>query len=86
MTSSIESVLTRIQALLQVHFNLAPADLAPERPLESLGIDSLAAVEFMLELEDTFRVSLAKERTDVVTVGDIAAVVQRAMSRTGSGV
>jgi acyl carrier protein len=48
--------------------------------LVDLGIDSLAAIEFMFELENQFKVSLSDERTELVTVGDIVTVVEHAFS------
>jgi acyl carrier protein len=79
-SATSSTTLERVQGLLQAHFSLAPEQVQPETPLTDLGIDSLAAIEFMFELENQFKVSLSDERTELVTVADIVAVVERAFS------
>jgi acyl carrier protein len=73
-------MLQQVQALLQTHFSLTAEQVQPETPLVDLGIDSLAAIEFMFQLENEFKVSLSDERTELVTVSDIVAVVRHAFS------
>jgi acyl carrier protein len=76
-------VMSEIRALMQERFSLTPEQLAPEKALANLGIDSLGALEFMFELEDKFGISFGEDRDSVVTVGDVAAVVQRALDARG---
>ena len=61
-------------------FGLAPDAVRPEAELEQLGVDSLAAIEFMFELEDHFKIRLADERTPIKTVQDVIDVVEKAQS------
>lgn len=75
--------LMRVQELLQAHFSLTSEQVHPDTPLVDLGIDSLAAIEFMFELESQFKVTLSDERTELVTVADIVAVVEHAFSSAG---
>jgi acyl carrier protein len=79
-------VLTEIQTLLQQRFGLSCDEVAPEHTLDSVGIDSLTAVELMFELEDKFGISLAEERADVKTIADVASVVERALRGKESAV
>jgi acyl carrier protein len=72
-------VLSEIRALMQERFSLQPEQLAPENALANLGIDSLGALEFMFDLEDKFGIAFGEDRDSVVTVGDVAAVVERAL-------
>ena len=72
-------VMQDIRVLMQERFSVAPEQLAPENPLANLGIDSLSALEFMFELEDRFGIALGEDRVSAVTVGDVAAMVQRAL-------
>jgi acyl carrier protein len=72
-------VMSEIRALMQERFSLQTEQLAPENALANLGIDSLAALEFMFDLEDKFGIAFGEDRDSVVTVGDVAAVVQRAL-------
>jgi acyl carrier protein len=54
MTDTFE----RVKALMVREFQLDPAAIAPTVPLDALGVDSLAALEFLFALEDEFHVSL----------------------------
>jgi acyl carrier protein len=80
ISANSSTTLERVQELLQAHFSLAPEQVQPDTPLVDLGIDSLAAIEFMFELENQFKVSLSDERTELVTVADIVSVVEHAFS------
>ncbi|HEY5291373.1 MAG TPA: acyl carrier protein [Burkholderiales bacterium] len=80
VSANSPTTLERVQTLLQAHFSLAPEQVHADTPLADLGIDSLAAIEFMFELENQFKVSLSDERTELVTVADIVAVVEHAFS------
>jgi acyl carrier protein len=71
------TALQRVQRLMAERFGLPPAQLAAGRPLDELGIDSLAITEFMFELEQEFGVKVPYEETEVSTVGDIAAALER---------
>lgn len=66
--------------MLSSEFELPVERLRPEQSLHELGIDSLAAIEFMFEIEDRFSITL-DERSDVSTVSDIAVLVEAAMQR-----
>lgn len=74
----MQSTLPQIQQMLQEHFSLSPEKVLPGQTLADLGIDSLAAIEFMFSLEDAFGVSLSEERGELRTVADIVAVVEKA--------
>jgi acyl carrier protein len=60
---------------------LTEEQLRPEQNLEEIGIDSLAIVEFMFDLEDQFGIRLTDERTPVKTIQDIADMIDRAISQ-----
>lgn len=73
-------ILSEIQTMLSTAFELPMERLRPEQSLEELGIDSLAAIEFIFEIEDRFSITVA-ERPRVATVNDIAVLVDAAMGR-----
>jgi acyl carrier protein len=81
---TVPAILERVQALLKKRFELSDEQVLPHRELTGLGIDSLAAIEFVFELEDSFGISLSQERGDLNTVADIAALVEHAVSRSES--
>lgn len=73
--------LTKIQQLMQERLGLSGEQLRPEQGLEEIGIDSLAMVEFMFDLEDAFGVRLTDERTPIHTIQDIAELIDRALAQ-----
>jgi acyl carrier protein len=66
--------------MLSNQFELPLERLRPEQSLEELGIDSLAAIEFIFEIEDKYSITV-DERPQVSTVSDIALLVDAAMRR-----
>lgn len=82
----MESVAPRVQQLLQEHFSLTSEQVVLDQALADLGIDSLAAIEFMFDLEQAFGVSLSDNRWEMRTVSDVVAVVEKAVTATeGAG-
>ncbi len=52
-------------------------NIVPEAKLESLGIDSLKAINILFELEEEFDIEIPNELiADMVTVGDIVNCIQ----------
>jgi len=74
------STLEKIQQLMRERLGLAEEQVQPGQSLEAIGIDSLAIVEFMFDLEDEFGVRLTDERTPVSSVQDIADIIDRALA------
>jgi len=48
----------RVRALMAKEFQLDPDRITPDTPLADLGVDSLAALEFLFVLENEFAVRL----------------------------
>lgn len=88
MTNSNESTscpassntTTRVQRLLRDRFELRDEQIAADQPLADLGIDSLASIEFLFDLEQEFGISFSDERSPVRTIGDIALMVERELA------
>ncbi len=76
----MESVLQEVQAMLREQYSLTESQVSASQTLASLGIDSMATIEFMYHLEDKFSISLSQERGKLETVSDIAEIVERALS------
>ncbi len=53
-----------IAAVLTDKFNVEAARVSPQTTLESLGLDSLALMEFVFAVEDRFVVRIPEERLD----------------------
>jgi acyl carrier protein len=80
----MDDTYQRVKALMVKEFHLDPDQITPTTDLESLGVDSLGALEFIFELETEFGVTVAYEREvrgstfqDVVDAVD-AALTQQA--------
>ena len=70
------NTLEVLQDLLMKDHSLARAQLGPETQLSALGIDSLALIELMFQVEDRFGISLPDDKVPVlVTVGDVVAYI-----------
>ena len=75
----------RIKSLMVSEFQLDPVRIMPATELTDLGVDSLAALEFVFELEDKFQITLESE-TDLRggLVQDVVDAVNLALSRQPS--
>ncbi len=67
----------RLRDLVAAHLDVAPQRLCPEVRLgEDLCVDSLAAIELAMVIEDEFDISLAEEDVaGIRTYGDVVALV-----------
>jgi len=72
-----EDLERKIKALIAEHFGIDPAKLTPETEIASLGIDSLAMIEFMFEMEEKFNIRMADNRAPLVTVANVVAEIER---------
>jgi len=71
------SSLTELQDLIQQKYGLDPAALDPNASMRGSGIDSLALVEFLFEVEDRYAISVPDEYSNVDTLADLAAVIDK---------
>ena len=78
-------ILQQVTRLLGKHLDMAPVQIKPEDDIAStLKMDSLSAVEFVLSLEDLFKVELPDEVVEgAKTVEDIARRVEEQLLAQG---
>jgi acyl carrier protein len=78
----MSQVFERVRSLMVDEFQIESGKITPKTPLAELGVDSLAALEFMFVLEDAFSITLDAE-TDLRggLVQNVVDVVESAMSR-----
>lgn len=78
-------VYNTIAAILQRDFKLSPEQVRPETTLVDLGLDSLALMEFVFAVEDTFRLRIPEDRLDPreagITLERLCGVVEETMSQ-----
>ena len=80
MTTTFE----RLCAILVKEHKLPLDRLTPDAPLESLGIDSLGAVELLWHLEDDFKIKLPSQPVDLRTLGDVVRFVDELVAAQGT--
>jgi len=71
------SSLKELQDLIQEKYGIDPATLDPQASMRGAGIDSLALVEFLFEVEDRFGISVPDECSNVDTLAQLAQVVDQ---------
>jgi acyl carrier protein len=71
MMSSIEE----LQQLIHEKYGIEPAALDPHASMRAAGIDSLALVEFLFEVEDRMGIKVPDKYSDIDTLAALAAAV-----------
>jgi len=78
------STFERLTQILKANFDIDTASLTPESRLADLAIDSLGVIEIMFAVEDEFKIAVPRTHGEnapaLVTVGDLAAFVDRLVS------
>lgn len=71
--------------LICLHLDLHPDDVKPENEIRDLTEDSLDLIEFIISLEDRFKIDIPDEDVDrFVTVKDVADYIESATSQCGA--
>ena len=85
--SDVVEMEPRVRSIVAVHLDVDPKRLHPEARLgEDLCVDSLAAIELAMVLEDEFDIALPEEVLGCVrTYGDMVNLVgEKVAGRAGS--
>ena len=64
-----------VQKRMATHFEISADCLQPDTVLQDLGLDSLAIIEFMLEMEKVFAIRMPEGRFGVVTFQDMVSLI-----------
>ena len=80
-SAPMSATLAAMRDVLVEHYGIDDPTLSADRELASLGLDSLAFIEYTFELEKALHVVLPDLPRDMVTVGDMARFVEREISR-----
>ena len=73
-------LVEKVKGLISERFGVPMEKLQPDATLDSLEIDSLAMIEFMFDVEDTFDINLSNSRDPIRTLDDIFNEIDRAVS------
>jgi acyl carrier protein len=71
------SSLKELQDLIQKKYGLDAAAVDANTSMRSSGVDSLALVEFLFEVEDHYGISVPEEHSGIDTLAELAAVVDQ---------
>ena len=74
------SSLEELQQLIHRKYGIEPSQLDPDQPMLEAGIDSLALVEFLFEVEEKFKVSL-DAYPDIQTLSALAQAIDEVRAR-----
>jgi acyl carrier protein len=69
------SSLSELQSLIQEKYGIDPATLDPHASIRAAGVDSLALVEFLFEVEDRLGIKLPETDPNLDTLAELAALV-----------
>ncbi|MDT7836750.1 acyl carrier protein [Aquabacterium sp. OR-4] len=83
------SSLPALQALIEKKYGLGPADIDPNISMREKGLDSLALVEFLFEIEDHFGISMPdpdpQAGLQLETLAQLSEVVDRLLADKAAG-
>lgn len=79
------SSLAELQELIETKYGITREQLDPQGSMRGSGVDSLALVEFIFEVEERFHITL-DANPDVDTLADLARLIdeQRAQRATAA--
>ena len=66
---------TELVALFAETFGISEEKLLPEATLESLGLDSLAVIEFLFQIEDKFGIQIPDQANPPRTLAEMMQLI-----------
>jgi acyl carrier protein len=66
-------------------FGIAESKLLPGATLESLGLDSLAVIEFLFQIEDKFGIQIPDQVNPPQTLDEMVQMIEPLMPKGRSG-
>lgn len=74
----------RLKAILTTEYKVPAEKLAPDARLDELGVDSLGMIELLFKLEDELHIKVPTDDTQLSTVGDVIAFLNRLVAEQGA--
>jgi acyl carrier protein len=78
------SSLPELQALIKEKYGLDPSKLDPHASLRASGVDSLALVEFLFEVEDRYKLSVPDEYSNIDSLAELAEVIDKLKAKAAA--
>ena len=66
-------------------FGIAEDRLLPGATLESLGLDSLAVIEFLFQIEDKFAIQIPDQANPPRTLDEMVQLIEPLLPKTSAG-
>jgi acyl carrier protein len=85
MVEVFEAMHSDLINLFATTFGIAEEKLLPDATLESLGLDSLAVIEFLFQIEDQFHIQIPDQPNPPVTLGDMVQLIAPLMPKGQPG-
>jgi len=73
----MSNTLSEVLELIHKTFEIDPATIDPDKPLEDYGLDSLSKAELLFAIEDRFGFDYPEQYTAVATLSALVEVVTR---------
>lgn len=77
------TALPIIRDLVVQRFGLREEELSPDRPLATLGLDSLAVIELVFQLETSLDISVPELPPGIETVSQLAEFIDGIVAERG---
>lgn len=71
------SSLKELQDLIQAKYGLDATVLGPQTSMRGSGVDSLALVEFLFDIEERYGISIPDNNPDLDTLAELAEIVDQ---------
>lgn len=84
MNLSEDGTFERLKRILANDFEVATDIITPTARLDSLGIDSLAVIEVIFQLEDEFKISFPQDPGELSTIGSLVSAIDELVARQGA--
>jgi acyl carrier protein len=78
---SEDGTFERLKRILANDFEVATEIITPTARLDSLGIDSLAVIEVIFQLEDEFKISFPQDPGELSTIGSLVSAIDELVAR-----
>lgn len=78
----MSSTLKELQELIQEKYGLDPSQVDAHTSLRASGVDSLALVEFIFDVEDRMGITVPDDNPNMDTLAELAEAIDRVRAKT----
>lgn len=77
----MSSTLKELQDLIQAKYGLEAGQVDPHASLRASGVDSLALVEFIFDVEDRMGITVPDDNPNMDTLAELADAIDRGRAK-----